>query len=379
MAITNIASLHQYGETTAAIAMNVATVPKPFLGTDVDVLWGGSNYQLLTGGIQVPPVTVDPDQRPWLVIRPGASHSTTSTTCTMSVTNQTINPELRVPGTTVIFGFKFGSAAVINTGLYMGHRAPSTTAVTAAVSLTAIAGVVTGVNQYHWIDIIVKYLENDVVSVRMYSDKELVHSFETTYALHWAVGVGTMTRSLVSAVNYSQGFYLNDFITVVDKDTDEVKTGDIGPISILPLEHKDPVHNERWTPSPGMTLKESLSNRLAGNITTFPDTDLIRSDPYGGELKTSFKAPADEQRQILAMQQYFVAQKPASMGANLSYHQTYNGVLLGEKKVYNTGYNLEAFVAHMDTVMLPADLVAAKKEIESYGMNFSSSKKVIEI
>lgn len=197
--------------------------------------------------------------------------------------------------------------------------------------------------------------------------------------MHWAVGVGTFARSLVNATNYNQGFFINDFITVIDKDSDEVKTGDIGPISILPLEHKDPVHNASWTPSPNMTMKESLSNRLAANLSAFPDTDLIRSDPYGGVLKTSFKAPVDEQRPILAFQQYFVAQKPASMGANLSYQQTYKGVALGEKKVYNTGYNLDAFVVHMDTVMLPSNLVAAKQEIESYGMDFSSTKKVIEI
>lgn len=377
MAIVNIASYHQYLDTPAIVA-NLDTLPHPsFL--KVKAFWAGT-LSYFTGSVVKPPVAIDAEQRPWFRFSPYSNHSSSTTYGCLTVSSASIDEDLKVAGTTIIFGFKFASGtAVATAGTYLGVRAPSTSVVNANTNLTAIAGATITANQFRWIDFVIKYKADNVLEVSVYTDKELVHTFTTTYTTHWAVGAGTFARSIINATNYNQGFYVNDFVTVVDRDEDEVKTGDVGPVSILELAPKTPQHNAMWTPSPGKTMRESLSNKLTTNVVAFPDADLIRSDPYGSEMITGFQAPIVEDRKMLAFQQFFVAQKPMSMGANLHYRQTINGVPQGDKVLYETGHSTDAFHVYMPPVQLPEDQAQARAVIESHGMAFSSSKKVIPL
>lgn len=376
MAIANIASYHQYDSTPTTV-MSQATVPHPsFLR--VRPFWAGT-LGYFTGQVVKPPVVIDPEQRPWFRFSPNSNHSSSTTYGCITLASNAIDDDLKEAGTTIIFGFKFATGTASAGGNFIGVREPSTTAISETTRLTAVAGTQITANQYRWVDFVVKYKADNVCEVFVYVDKEQVHTFTTTHTTLWAVGAGTFARSIINATNYNQGFYVNDFITVIDKDTDEEKTGDVGPVTILSLEPKTPQHNAMWTPSPGKTMRESLSNKMTESVTMFPDAELIRSDPYGTEMITGFRAPLVEDRKMLAFQQFFVAQKPMSMGANLHYRPTLNGVPQGDKQLYETGISTDAFHVYMPPVQLPEDQTQARSIIESHGMAFSSSKKVIPL
>lgn len=375
MAIIDFNAFNQYEYTGVKLLLNTASFIQPaFKGVTPRWIYNTNYY---TSFLEVPTSpNIEKHGRLWQRIQPNTNVSTTARNIVMVIDQDSIDPELRVPGNTVTFGFKFGTAPLnLASGRFLGHRAPSTAAVTTIV----LSNVTIGPNEMRWIDFVIKYEEENVVKVYAYSNKDLIISFETTTDQLWGLGVGNLSATLHPVgYNANYGFFLNDFITSVDKVTDEIPTGQRGPITIKTIYPSSVRTTGEWIPPEGKTIKEALTSKRKIVPLDFTDAEVIRSDPYYGTMTTTFTYPPDETQPILAFRETMIAKSLLSESAMLQWQRIQEGKLIGQKvseRHANTGLGYEIKTG----IVTPTEgnEFITELDITSRGLVVNGAKKTI--
>lgn len=372
MAIHNFANFDQYEiNNIKSLMNNVNAITPVFKG--VSFRWG---YHLTSFNVYVekPTINVDPLQRTWLRIQPISGLTTSARTGAIYITNADIDPTLRTPGTVVTFSFRFGSCQGNNaSAAFLGYRAPSTSAVTTLTSITDDRAKI-GPNEYRWVDFRITYGANESCIVDVFCNKEKVHTFTAAGGLIWGVGAGNLSNSLSTSYSTNFGFWLNDFLTVIDKEG-ETPTGLIGPVSVKSHNVTSIRTNGTWTPPAGKTIIDGLNTKLKGKATQYTDSELIRTDPFGGTLTATF-SPPEEAYPILAYQETFIVQKPPSDSASLQFQRIVNGRPVGAKETITADVSGMAYSV-TSPVITPADpaFPFTAEDLGVRGIIFNSVKK----
>lgn len=375
MAIIDFSAFNQYEYTGVKVLLNTTSYIKPdFKGVTPKWIYQPNYY---TSTLEVPASTeIEKHGRLWQRIHPNSNVGTTARNIAMIIDQDSIDPELRVPGNTITFGFKFGSApSNLASGRFLGYRAPST----AAVTTLTMAGTTIGPNQMRWIDWVIKYEEENVVKVAMYCNKDLIHSFETTTSMIWGLGVGNINTSLHAAgYGSAYGFFLNDFLTSVDKEGETNPTGQRGPITVKTIYPNSVRTTGNWVPPAGKTIQEALTSKRKVLPLQINDDEVIRTDPQSGTMTTTFAYPTDEVQPILAFRETMIAKSLLSESAMLQWQRIEGGKLVGKKtsvRENNTGLGYE----------IKTDIITPKEgnefitelDIASRGLVVNSTKKTI--
>lgn len=376
MAIFDFNAFNQYEYTGNKLLLNTTNYIEPsFKGVVPRWILHTQHY---TSHLEVPASTnIEKYGRLWQRITPNTGVGTTARNIAFIIDQNSIDPEFRVPGTTVSFGFKFGSAPgnSVN-GRFFGYRLPGT----AAVTTLTMDALTIGPNEMRWIDWVIKYEENNVVKVYAYSNKDLVTSFETTTDMSWGLGVGTNSASLHPAgYNVNYGFFLNDFLTSVDREGDTNPTGQRGPITVKTIYPSSVRTTGNWVPPEGKTIKEALTSKRKVLPLSFTDEEVIRTDPQYGTMTTTFSYPVDEIQPILAFRETMIAKSLLSESAMLQWQRIKEGKLIGQKvseRHPNTGLGYEI----KTDIITPSEGndYITELDITSRGMVVNGAKKTIQ-
>lgn len=379
MGIVNFASLSQYApDQNTEFTSSPLSIRPNHKGVAFRLIGHANTFN---SKIQIPPVTVDPLQRPWLRVLPMPTMTTSSRSKVINVGNEDIDPALMIPGNIIQFGFKFAAASgVTANSRFIGWRLPSTTVVATTAILTPLTTPTINPNEWRWIDFRFEIRDNLSTLVQVFVNKDLVHQFEAAAGTFWSVGAGTIANSMFTGPNQNNGFYLNDFLTVIDHVDDEVKTGMIGPVTVKSLPVATVRANGNWVPPAGKTILEALNTGRLGYTANIPQNQLIHSDPSGGTLTAMFKYPENEDRPILALQEIFTGQRPASQSSTLQYQRIISGRLSGPKITVETGNDYNAFdIVAPILFPLPGATALTPDDIESRGVAFNSVRKIAEV
>lgn len=379
MAIHNFANFDQYEINNIKSLMNSVNAITPvFKG--VSFRWG---YHLTSFNVYVekPTINVDPLQRTWLRIQPISGLTTSARTGAIYITNADIDPPLRTPGTVVMFSFRFGSCQGNNaSAAFLGYRAPSTSAVTTLTSITDDRAKI-GPNEYRWVDFRITYGANESCTVDVFCNKEKVHTFTAAGGLIWGVGAGNLSNSLSTSYSANFGFWLNDFLTVIDKEG-ETPTGMMGPVTAVSLPLEEPVVEGEWICSnPNKSIKDILATPLKDQSSTMTG-EYIATDPADRPAHFRFTPPLNEKLKIVGFQQGFIAQQPLAFSTSLQYMQTLDGESIdpsGWKTTINVA--LEPGYSHIRTPAIsqqPDGKDLTPEFIGRLGLSLNSTKKLIE-
>lgn len=376
MTILSFSGFNQYAANTARILTSDAEAIYPdFKG--VGYRWQYHNT-VFNVGTKIPPESIDPLGRPWLHLEPISNITTSTRSITPVVTNLDIDDDLLVPGNIICFGFKFATCELLdgNSKAYIGYRLPSTSVVT---TLTAATNFTIGPNQMRWIDYRFTVQDNLSLLIEIFSNKDPVYSFTAAKGTYWAVGVGNINGSLfIGPTNYQKkGFYMNDFLVILDRVGDESNTGMIGPITVKEIPVSNVQVSGDWKAPAGKTIVESLNTKRQKKSLTLDTSVMLQSDPFGKPLTATFNFPSEETKPILAMTESFIIQKPPSQASSMQWQRVVAGDAVGAKETITAVNNDDAVMVTTD-IIFPVDGVGiTPEEINGRGVIFNSVKKTI--
>lgn len=383
--------------TPVTLPANRASIPFP--------IWKGIRTRInaLASGycvVQLPNINDSSVLRNWLEIRStNPSASLTKQYCELAFASTDIPQEYRQVDNVICFGFRIRSNNVTNP-----HRYISFTKMTATQDLNTGIGGLTATTLYpleansmhpltnrntqeKYVEYRVRYRENNVCLIKIFVNKDLVHTEELGWEVPWAILAGSPRNSAHWRVSQASGSstpgatYLNDIYMSLDKPGDKITTGMMGPVTAKMLQLEEPEIQGDWEPSnPAKTIKQVLTEPLI-NQSTQVGGDYVITDPGDKEAHFRFRAPLEEKLKIVGFQQGFVAQQPLAYSTSLQYAQTANGKSIeedGGKVTINVALEPSFSHVRMEAISTQPDGSELTPEfIGSLGVKINSTKKLI--